>query len=1209
MNSKLDEYNRGIFKYKLDNIILSSEKIIHEVEYGETYEGTLEISAENNTFIKGIVYSSHEFVQIQTKTFAGIKNLIKYKVVNFAEGQQEIKGNITIVTNCGEVVVPFEVMLEHPKFDSSMGEIRDLFQFTNLAKSEPEEALEIFLSPRFEKVLINKDIKTELIYRSLVKSSNKYIAMEEFLVAIRKKTPIVVEIKDDTMEYHIQGHPIKDKVVLKKKVWGYCEYSITSTAKFLTFDKSVIYNEDFVANKCKLEFFMNPELMKKGKNQAQIIIKSNTDKQVVNIICNNEKRTVESASVQNKEYNYRFIKNYLDFRIGNVTLEKYLSENEEIIGKLCSFGENDINQLLRVHLYIASGQKERARQLLEEFEDKFNDSDSVDDLARCGYMYLKTLINDDADYIKIAIKTISNFYENIDNDWRMLWMLLYLDKKYESNNMNKVKAIREEFEKGCTSPIMYYEVCTVFNKDYTLLRTLGNFEIQVLNWATRMNCVSKELAIAYATLAMRLKEFNPLVYKSLGTLYEKYESKEILTAICTMLIKAQLCSPVYFKWYKLGVQEQLKITQLYESYMYSYDEASNEPLLEPLLLYFTYNSNLAESKKAFLYASVIKNKENNPNMYETYLPQIREFALKQLKAHVINENLKVIYEEILVKDILDENIAKDLPYVMFKYDISCYRPEYVGAVVVHKALVIEQYVQFNNGKAQINVFTESAEIFLVDKDGNRYVRNNFYTLKKLFNSTMLIDKCFEYNQTDGMLILYLQDRIDNYYREDVNGKVIKKEVIRVPHLSNEYKRKYLYDLIQYTYENNEMDLLDKYLGMIDIEGMSPKERSYIIEYMILRGFKEKALDAILTYGYSNIPVSRLEKLATTTIDDMADMVGNEEESELKKDNEFNNEKKKSIDIDTGVYSDIILGISSYVFERGKANETILNYLADRYAASTKKMYQLWKACCEYENINTALLEENIIAQMLFAESYVPNSFSMFKSFYNHSTSKKVVKAYLMYYSYKYLVKDRMINDDFFDILYSELNTSGNDLFAMALLKYYSTKDYLSDKEKQFVGKSVEYFVKQDKVLPFFKKFSRFITMPEYVADKFYVQYVADPDAKVTIHYCLDENGEVDLKFSAENMKDVFYGIRVKEFILFYEDNLQYYIVEAKDEDIVVAESNNILVDDCDTEEETRYNKINLMLMTRDMSDERTLIDAMKSLVETDYLAEEMFKLL
>ena len=93
------------------------------------------------------------------------------------------------------------------------------------------------------------------------------------------------------------------------------------------------------------------------------------------------------------------------------------------------------------------------------------------------------------------------------------------------------------------------------------------------------------------------------------------------------------------------------------------------------------------------------------------------------------------------------------------------------------------------------------------------------------------------------------------------------------------------------------------------------------------------------------------------------------------------------------------------------------------------------------------------------------------------------------------------------------------------------------------------------------------------------------------------------------MEDVFYGIRVKEFILFYEDNLQYYIVEANDEDISVTESNNILVDECDTDYETRYNRINLMLMSRNMNEERTLIDSMKTLVVTDYLAEEMFKIL
>ena len=247
--------------------------------------------------------------------------------------------------------------------------------------------------------------------------------------------------------------------------------------------------------------------------------------------------------------------------------------------------------------------------------------------------------------------------------------------------------------------------------------------------------------------------------------------------------------------------------------------------------------------------------------------------------------------------------------------------------------------------------------------------------------------------------------------------------------------------------------------------------------------------------------------------------------------------------------------------------------------------------------------------MLFAESYVPNSFAIFKSYYKHYTSKKVVKAYLMYNSYKYLLKDRVLDDDFFTILYGELNTSGNDLMAMTLLKYYSTKEYLTDNEKMFVNKSIEYFVKQKKILPFFKSFSKFTTLPEYIVDKYYVQYITDPESKVTIHYSLEENGEDELKFSSENMEDVFYGIRVKEFILFYEDNLQYYIVEANDEDISVTESNNILVDECDTDDETRYNRINLMLMSRNMNEERTLIDSMKTLVTTDYLAEEMFKIL
>ncbi|MBE5934971.1 MAG: hypothetical protein E7262_04185 [Lachnospiraceae bacterium] len=1206
MNSKLDEYNRGIFKYKTETINLSKEEIHETIPCGEEYDSSIELSTDSTTYIKGIAYSSHEFVQIIDKTFSGIKNSIRYKVITGFDNNEDIKGNITIVTNCGEVMVPFIFNVQHPKFDSSIGEIRDLFQFADLVKVNPSEALEIFISSRFEKTLISKDIKTELLYRSFIKSTNKRIAMEEFLVAIRKKSPTEIDINKKSFEYNIGAdkEEFRDTFNIKIKNWGYCEYKIMASSPFIRFDKEFVSNEDFVANKCKIQFYINPKLMHKGNNEALIEIKSTTDKKVVKVICHNnpnmnlanevhdsdEKlnvndniQMINNANRLIKRDKYHFTKNYLDFRMGNINLDKYLTENEELIKELCALEDNQLNQLFKIHLYIMSGQKERAVQVLEDFEEVLNDSDEVDMVARCGYMYLKTLLNDDKDFVKIATRTISNNYENIDDSWKILWMLFYLDKKYESNYSNKIKAIKEQYEKGCTSPIMYYEVCAVYNKDYTLLRNLGDFEIQILNWATKKNCVSKELALAYASLAVRYKEFNPLVYKSLAVLYGRYEQDEILTAICTLLIKAQMCGPTYFKWYKLGVSRQLKITQLYESYMYSYDESSNEPLLEPLLIYFTFNSNLADNKKAYLYASVIKNKNNNPSIYNTYLPQIKQFADKQLKAHVINENLKVIYEELFTSDNITEDMAKDLPYIMFKYDISCYRPEYVGAVVVHKVLSLEQYVKFNNGKAQINIFTESAEIFLVDKEGNRYVRNNFYTLKKLFNISDLIDKCYEYNQSDGMLILYIQDKIDNYYRNDIQGKIVKKEVIRVPHLSNEYKKKYLYDLINYTYENNEVDLLDKYLGMIEIDGMSPKEKSYIIEYMIIRGFKEKALEAIITYGYSNIPTSRLLKLATTTLEAM------ETDDSLNK------------------YEELVIGICSYVFENNKYNEVILKYLAERYVGSTEQMYMLWSACREYDHIDTNSLEENILAQMLFAQSFVPNSLEVFINYYNNYKTKKVVKAYLMYNSYKYVVKDRILDDEFFVAIKNELSMGNNEMYSMALLKFYSTKDDYTKDEIEFIDKTVRYFVTKDVILPFFKGFKDVITLPEYVADKYYVEYVTDPESKVNIHYCLDENGMDELRFSSETMRDVFYGIRVKEFILFYEDDLQYYIVEDSNGDVNITESNDILVDECDTDDETRYSKINLMLSSRSIGDEKTLIEVMESLAITDYMAQEMFK--
>jgi hypothetical protein len=177
---------------------------------------------------------------------------------------------------------------------------------------------------------------------------------------------------------------------------------------------------------------------------------------------------------------------------------------------------------------------------------------------------------------------------------------------------------------------------------------------------------------------------------------------------------------------------------------------------------------------------------------------------------------------------------------------------------------------------------------------------------------------------------------------------------------------------------------------------------------------------------------------------------------------------------------------------------------------------------------------------------------------------------------------------------------------MAMLKYYSLKDTINEKEKGFIEDAIKYFGRSNTILPFFKDFADKITLPEFIMDRFYIGYIADPDIDVMLCYRLEDDKDKE-KYIQEKMRDVFYGIRVKEFILFYGDNLQYYIVEKQDDEEIITESYNICIDENIQEEETRFNKINFMLLTRSMNDEKTLIEAMKSLTLTDYIADNIFK--
>ena len=217
---------------------------------------------------------------------------------------------------------------------------------------------------------------------------------------------------------------------------------------------------------------------------------------------------------------------------------------------------------------------------------------------------------------------------------------------------------------------------------------------------------------------------------------------------------------------------------------------------------------------------------------------------------------------------------------------------------------------------------------------------------------------------------------------------------------------------------------------------------------------------------------------------------------------------------------------------------------------------------------------------------------------------------MTYNDNKYLFMDRVIQPELFPIMKRELTYEENEVCMLALLKQLSQEDNLGDGEKEIVDYNLHKMIQKGIILPFFKKFQNSVTLPSRINDRIFVEYITNPSHKVTIHYRLEGKDGMD-DFITEEMKNVYLGIHVKEFILFYNENIQYYITEEEEEgQIAVTESVNVQLDhNMKLEEDTRYNQLNFMLTALEVQDDKTLIESLSSYYKLNYVADKLFHLL
>ncbi|HBI73051.1 MAG TPA: hypothetical protein DDY59_07670, partial [Lachnospiraceae bacterium] len=325
------------FDYELPFLYLSEESIEITVESGKIHEGSFIISNSTQKPMKGIVSSSHRLLTLKETAFFGAENKIFYQFnAGCLKNGDTVQGEINIISDCGEQRMSFVVHVEAPYYMTSLGKIKDLFQFTNLARMDWSEAKKIFRSEGFERTFLQSDENYKRIYRSLLKSISTSQALEEFLIAIHKKTRIRLYVDKERLEYLVTEDSFMDKLTLTKDQWGYVEIKVSTDADFIQFEQKYIWGDFFLGNTYPISFLLDPKKMRYGNNYGHIWIKTVHQIIEIPVTCRRHRETERQISPEKRSLQVQSAlqRNYLKFRLNQIDLAKYLEESHRLLQQL-----------------------------------------------------------------------------------------------------------------------------------------------------------------------------------------------------------------------------------------------------------------------------------------------------------------------------------------------------------------------------------------------------------------------------------------------------------------------------------------------------------------------------------------------------------------------------------------------------------------------------------------------------------------------------------------------------------------------------------------------------------------------------------------------------------------------------------------------------------------------------------------------------------
>lgn len=1134
------------------------------VEEGKVYHSSFLIESENNVPVRGIVRSTNDKVGLEKTEFIGTRVEISYYFKGkLATAGNEFEGDFLLLTNAGEYNIPYRIVVTPVMAETSIGPICQMEEFVRLYHENRQEAMELFFLPNFSSIFLNHLPEQDALYHSLMKSRSRNMIVEEFLSAAGYKEPASLSIEESQVILDAG----KDKTVihLLLSVDGYVEGKVTAEKGQVQLSVQKFTSADFKDGCLEIAIEKNHNY---AMGSDTICIRTVRQTFFMPIewwgtlpVASKEKETRSRIKKQKAE----LMHNYLFFRTGSIGFDDFAEESGHALEELSHLTKDIEWQLYRIHLLIMEDKNDEAEELFQKMEKQ---QEQMEPLLYNYFLYLKAMLYRTPDAISTAVLSIRDFYELSSYKAEALWMLIYLDREYVYNKHLQFDTIRQLFQEGKNSSLLFFEACEILNENPNYMEELGSFEISIFRWGVRYGYISMSLAYQFARLALRMKYYSTAIFHIAKQLYAIEPDERFLQVICSLLIKGNRFGQEYHEYFRKAVHANLKIIGLNEFFIRSMDFGSFEVIPHRVLIYFTYSNSLDSLEKAYLYSNVLENKESCEEVFGAYYSKMIPFVEEQLLKGRMNEHLAYLYH-YFQKEILEKPAnTKAVCDILFYRKIICENRNMIGVYVSRPETGEEVYYPLSGGFCYAEIPTKRARLYFVDSNEQRYVTGISYYEEPFLSPEQFPKEWIQKNMANKRILLSLSDRIDEDLKE--KDMAILQRIAFHEEYQPWLRKKAVEQMLLYYQKHQEKEELARWLDRVDYSNVTPDFRKTLMDFYMEVGMIENAFFGIELYGCNIMGAAKRLRLASFGV----------------------SYHENQMD-ETTLY----LAYSAFVSK--KYNRDTLSYLMEHFEGELEDLLLIWERSRKFA-LETTALEKRMLKQSMITSNDADGLFLVFEKYYAENGGDALSEQYLQYISDRERRGIIALPESVHGIIGTEILAGRirDQQTKIHFLYYFASRENWKEKIKEAAQVIIDEFLEKEYYLPVYYSYKDWVVLPVDYLEKTFLTYHGSPGSNVVLYYQVErENTGIRKKYLTEILPGIYTCT-----MYFYQNDHVNYRLEADEE--VISDESLIHFDTFESEgEESRFFALN------DLSVQECALEELEQYLIKTYFTDNSMKLM